>query len=1621
VPLNKPDWREHDRPAADPRTKKWTEGPKRPEVDKPPTSWVARVVLWTLLAAGLVAAVIYLLPGSQRRIPVVSLVVTDYPVPLPVNAFAREDADRFGDLEDHTFDVTDLSEEKISRDEILTRLSDTWQRLAHRQPAPEAVVFYLSLHGATDSEGRPCVLPPLASATDPATWIPVEELLAQLKPIDKLSTKKLVVLDCQRIEQHWPLGVLDNQFATNLKSAIQRLDDPDLVVLWSSSSDTRAPLAPGLAQSVFGRAVFLGLAGGADRFGGNNNGLVESDELGTFVTRRVNHWAARHREQLPDPEFIAAVPPDGPTKPAPFAITTALRVGDLEPLTLASLSTPTPEVASDRLDRLWSERDKLIAPDNPARVSPLALRDIEARLLWIEQANLAGSAYSARAAEQAAEVERLIETLTNEAAGTPLEPTSLALTSRLATSAPGTLAVASAVLDRREAAVDLVRRARALTEISELPGLVGSLRSGSSTGFKETHWLRLLANNLPAERTFADLARNVRGSIETLELAEQAAAPRDERTQYAAYIGVDEGDARRQTADDALLVATPRQLLDAEQERGRANDAYRQSVRTTNALADALATRDRVYRELPDLALWLLQSPVGRSADDELAAVQTTLIPLAEKLDRLTRLLATPPADGRWEMEEISRQASAVDLDYRTLRDRFDRQAVRLLVEAGQDKQTLRDLENALLVPLASSSVRSQLRAKLTAILSGLDADLRFDDESDTWPQIVRVPSLQDRLQSRGLAHPLLAWVAPDAATAGTWTSLEQQVRNEAAAVPLNIETRLADSEEALLGSADPWGVRSGALQADLLVRRTLGLGPMSLPRDPSVELLRIDWHNLLSWHAMRSARDFWGPSAPGEETADSFFLTAGRTLRESAGRAVPTTTGGRSRLVQQAEQLADSGNRALEDGLAVSVTQPPPITDPDQTDIRYAAAVRQTIGLQPGLVSVFVLNPGNAPIPLEIDGGEVLRTSVALSDPPSDRQMPVALGHRMAEVKSHGSVFHVQSLFRGHRRSATVFPELPGELKEYVVDRPKYGPPQLIVFGRQRQGNIVLMLDCSASMQALTETEGGRRVTRLRAAQNVLENLMRRLADSGQYQVAFYLFGHRMNYRTENRAIIYNKQSGLPELSFQRRYGGPGYQVPPNTWPFNDVEAIQPLVPFSQDHRLALLDRLETIEPHGQTPLYPALISGLSEFDGAREGSANMIVAITDGKDVQFFGGSSGLSSRFGPEKTAQDVARARRNRPVTINLVGFEFEDDTPAVRREFADITGETGKFYLSKNASELARDLNDMLDAGEYQLRLPTGGEPAAQSLGQSLIVPNFAGASNYVIELPTASGTQAATPVRLVGGESLELKVSADRTRLEFDRWQQNLLRLSPAVADPLDPNRRFVIGAHQPEWLGRSLRMVFSIQNADERAFSPTPVEVWTEVTPVLPDGQRGPKYEFYDLVLGDGKSPLRPAPIYTHTVPDWPEEAREAEVRLWCKFDETGSDRTLSVGQALRARQDRPPLDERLNIRYTVLTRRGERAGDPTQVIVSLPPGQAELFAVRPTIHPPADRVGRSFDPETNLEVHTFYYDDIDEQAVENYELRFTRRESLQRAAVHPPEPLVFRIPDRTTTVRGQ
>ncbi|MGL5094416.1 MAG: hypothetical protein ACRDD1_02435, partial [Planctomycetia bacterium] len=250
------------------------------------------------------------------------------------------------------------------------------------------------LPAAGDRPARPVLLPGDTAVAEDVG----DKVVAVADVVDRLASapadRKLLVLDCQRAEQVWPIGVLAEDFVAAVEALLKTLPADrrrNLYVLYSCSPGERSWDAPEFGRTAFGHFFVRGLSGGADDPQQTNgiadrNGRVHLSELTKYLQERVGDWARSQRAEAQTPRltvFDDAPPADavalaspgwGESPPEP----TAVRWDD---------------AVVERLRQAWRRHAQLAgrAPP-PLHRRPQTWRLMEENLMRAEEFGRAGDA-----------------------------------------------------------------------------------------------------------------------------------------------------------------------------------------------------------------------------------------------------------------------------------------------------------------------------------------------------------------------------------------------------------------------------------------------------------------------------------------------------------------------------------------------------------------------------------------------------------------------------------------------------------------------------------------------------------------------------------------------------------------------------------------------------------------------------------------------------------------------------------------------------------------------------------------------------------------------------------------------------------------------------------------------------------------------------------------------------------------------------------------------------------------------------------------------------------------------------------------------------------------------------
>lgn len=372
-----------------------------------------------VLAASLIALFLYFVFWGETITPIVAYAATDYPAPLPPNAWSREDSWRLNlPRKNGNFQPVYPVESPPKTPETLVnweQAAATKDWLHHLRGAVQAgakqaaktkqrvLILYLSMHGAVSETEQPCLLLPNLRAL-PQDWLTPEKSdlgIPLMKVMNEIQTiaaehnvNALVALDANRIDQLWDLGVLQSDFAAQARATIEndhgegpKKDPwPNLSVLNSTGDGQLAWASPEMRHSVFAFYFEQGLRGAADKLpnGDSGDNVVTLRELHEYVRDHVDGWV---RRQFGDQVH---------QEPALWKATDAeLKLANCEPGFTAAMPerSPAKREAVSRVLKRFQLESKQTEDDGFRRTKPIAWERRRSDLLRFEQLSAAGDAY----------------------------------------------------------------------------------------------------------------------------------------------------------------------------------------------------------------------------------------------------------------------------------------------------------------------------------------------------------------------------------------------------------------------------------------------------------------------------------------------------------------------------------------------------------------------------------------------------------------------------------------------------------------------------------------------------------------------------------------------------------------------------------------------------------------------------------------------------------------------------------------------------------------------------------------------------------------------------------------------------------------------------------------------------------------------------------------------------------------------------------------------------------------------------------------------------------------------------------------------------------------------------
>ncbi|QDU61527.1 von Willebrand factor type A domain protein [Planctomycetes bacterium Pan216] len=1416
----------------------------------------------------------WLQPVPRIRLAVLS---ANYDVPLlPPNAFAREDvaalASQTGIVDSSQADIDSLTREEMeARIAALPSLKPSRMWFSWEKTCTLVYVNAMGVGLWDESERRsvPYLLP--AGFEVPVDNQPVRDLKAiRLRNIITNAAKseadwKVVVLDCQRMDHCWPLGVLVNDFVDAVQVELESLKPKEkegLFVFVSCSSGEVTWVDASRRHSAFGYYFTQGLSGIADDEYGNGDGRVDLAELGEYVSIQVEDWARRNRADTQTPTLIVF-------GNRPGEVSLAAVVGSPR-YTPRRQDAGSPELVQ-RLEQQWREV-YAAGRENPppAHYAPRLWRYLQETMMRAESFLRAddrenaekelrnatyrredllraredyairGRGYSIRMDQFIAQTavtspstgtgREALSSLRDKAAEPKTEPEVDEATADAKDKEKSKAKSETPKLKKGEKeSVPTWERFREVIEgvvdgtpLDRAAKVLAGGRFVERTPPVEALFIRMLAQvpriNDPA------LSRTARSLVALRLLAEEASVPEGQWAPdlfrwIRAKVTLADTERRRREDDffasDALAV--PVGPMAGRPSPSSAEQLYADGLEDSASLSEAYALRERLLAELPSVVAFGSMRPWRRAEQILTSEVVDLVEPALRETIELDNLLLQTPTSTDRDFDEITRKIRAIGSGAKQLSQRRGRLLEILAAETrdlgestGPPRTQVewRRINDILTVPFAAITSdpgeSARLRANLVRRIRQPVMQLGRE-ETSSGRGTRQTGSLDVDEEAMRRRATLLGGLAELLYSMGSGKEL-----GVAEGSASQVGSKIAAAWRQLYDVAvtNPVALDDYAALVQASTARRILDGFLSRKGGYSYvrELRRLNLAQFFAWQANRFAEDFWA-GFPGDN--EPYFERSATGYLELAQLFAPS------------REFESTGRRLAQ---LVSVADGATI-ESDPAKVRFRGTDEQQVRLR-------VQTPEAYPT-----GVAALRysTDKELIDlralPVESSSYPYAFRLRRKGGRNDSTELSTRYFFRGHRHALGV-PVLLSNDEEgptvvYVNDA--LGKPGQVdvrlARGERLDLKVLFVLDCSGSMEA---------GNRMRIMKNVLRQFAERTPNNS-IEVGVRLFGSD---------VVWND----PDDAAQEQAAK------------NDTRNVLPIGPFDQKK---FDDILTDLKPTGSTPLFRALIDARKDFERVRGGRKEIIV-ISDGADNW---------AMVGQPPGVKELARAYEGQGIRINAIGFQVKDAEFTQLKEIASAGG--GQVSRAERSDELLKNVTGLVGVMRWWASRGDQRYPAEAAPLQVVSKPVPVPPALYAVNVANPEGQAVATrpEIRIFAGQAHRFIYRAGAIDYADNGTDQAVARV-----DSAESGISLSVIRSRPRDGGLTVR--FALFHPRQPGWTPEGI---TAI--VRPLGKK----EVFAFQGLPANVPGYHIPVWEMSIEDWPEDVEEAEIEVrWTETDDT-------------------------------------------------------------------------------------------------------------------------------------
>jgi hypothetical protein len=1281
---------------------------------------------------------------------------------------------------------------------------------------------------------------------------------------------KVVVLDCQRLNHNWPMGMIRNDFVKESLGILEAryADRQGFFVMFSCADGQVSWVDRQLRQSVFAYYLAKGLYEDAQK---DRDSKVTLAELFSYVGDNVRAWCGRNRADRQDPVLF----PDG--RDTNHVQLIAKRDEDRFVEPADAMSEPALAEPPDELRAAWRNYYEL-STRFPYLEQPESWRELEDRLLVAERFWLAG------------ELE-LAKTETSHAAEVIGRLTSPGTSGLRGSSLP-----MDEFLGGRSAGFsDLVQKV--LGGGASLEDAAGQIQRTALAAAQrpiEAHLVCMLVQTLGELKLdpATELSQQAQGLIELRRSAERSAVPGGDRV-VAPHVArwvrplVERGDRHRRLLEDRLFADSAARVqlgklpADAEADqmlsqafrpddqpefhprlRGRALELYMEADRHGQVLARAYRLHYRMLAQLPHLCKLLAARAWQQEAKEFRDRFEEPIERLLELAGGLSQALATSPPADRTALATQVKQVQTIADAIGPLADSLSNDLAKQMRDLGgktdpPDNQTIwHQLDYVLEVPFIASStdpddaarnrmnLLKRVRQNLGSEGTGTAAAATGGATPSTRSSVQELATFAGQLYGLATSDDVrsgrpLSELTPT--QLGEWVASQWRMIYQLAVPGRETETTAPDY--ATLARAER------ALR--LLDGRISGPSGGS-PRGRLRALARAEF---FAWHAQRCLGDFWN-RADRDQTDEPYYRRAAIEYLK---------------LADQEGSRDTKLPAAVEAEVKAKLVLPAPKPQPSEVTLR-GQDDEQTLRIDVEDAQKFPIH-GLAALRLKTP------ESIGERSPrkqPSQWSAEYSLGIKSASSPS--AQLESTLWFRGHRVPRVISARLVDDeigdtvLYNYRLTDP---PAVQIQLARDPQGfaRILFVLDCSYSMDSKT-SDGQTRM-------DVMKSVLREFADRARgtgIHVGVRLLGNQVRFDEEAEKRLRDEFTEEQQVQYMQRMS-------------RDTSLALDVGRFEPDKFLKVVDGLD---PVGATPLFAALADAARDLTNVQAREKRLVV-ISDGEDYFY---DDDPNNRFRTGAVADGyrlVDRAFNNANVEIHAIGYHSAGAGLGQLRRVTQSHG--GQCFEATNAKQLLDHILSLGGSYKFSAEHATDSsqrvqvEPLRQTPERREVTR---GRFNLVVRDARGQTTDQIEGIRLDAAQVHRLIFTPPRT-LDYAEPDFSAARRAKDSSDESYALR--VIGA-VPD--GNQLQLTFSLflKNFPKRdpAWRPPLVSAFVRT----PENAPQPRfYAFHNLQPNEGGHHL---PQWTVRLENWPADIRQGQLEVrWSDKDDSAEQIKLTNARNAR------------------------------------------------------------------------------------------------------------------------